>query len=148
MKQIIKILKTIFFLGLTLSMLIFIYVVLMLLLEVTAEHFKFGYNIADTYHCPNYLLNMLVPALAYLVTYFILFIRVGSKKMFMILLFLPTLWYLWMFGASFTGDIHDIGPGAIELPNYYELILLLGVNIVMFVGLGWMFKSFEVTLSD
>jgi len=69
--------------------------------------------------------------------------RVGSQKMFMRLFFLPTFWYFWMFVVSFSGDIHAIGPGAIELPTHYESMLVLGVNIFIFLGLGWMFIKKE-----
>ena len=143
MKTIIKTLKIIFLLWLTLFMIIFISALLFAFMTLIAEHFEFGYNIGDIYHCPNYLLNMLVPLLAYLMTYLILFMSVHSKKMFLTLVFLPTLWYVWIFGDLFYGAIHDIGPGAIELPTNYESILVLGVNICMLIGLGWMFKKKE-----
>ena len=113
-------------------MLMSITVGLLLLLDVIAEPFGFGYNIGKSYHCPNYLLNMLLPALAYFLTYLILLAKVRSEKVFVILLFLPTLSYLWGFGISLHGDIHNIGPGAINFPTKYESLFILVLNILMF----------------
>jgi len=109
--------------------------------EPISKHFELGYNMADVYICTSYLLNILAPMLSYLIFYLLLFVTVKSKKMFMILLFLPTLWYLWMFIDLFGGDVENIGPDRIELPTYYEQWLVIVLNLCMGLGLGWMLKK-------
>jgi len=144
MKKTIKILKILFLICLTLFMFLFIIALLFIPQEAISKHFELGYNMAGMYYiCTSYLLNIFVPMLSYLILYLILFVTVKSKRMFMILLFLPTLWYLWMFIDLFGGDVENIGPDRIELPTYYEQWLVIVLNLCMGLGLGWIVKNKE-----
>ena len=123
-------------------MFLFIIALLFIPQEAISKHFELGYNMAGMYYiCTSYLLNIFVPMLSYLILYLILFVTVKSKRMFMILLFLPTLWYLWMFIDLFGGDVENIGPDRIELPTYYEQWLVIVLNLCMGLGLGWILKK-------
>jgi len=143
MKKTIKILKILFLVCLTLFMFLFINVLVFFPQEAISKHFELGYNMADVYICTSYLLNIFVPMLSYLIFYLILYMSVKSKKMFMILLFLPTLLYLWMFIDLFWGDVENIGPDRIELPTDFEFNLVFVLNLCMGLGLGWIIKNKE-----